>query len=538
MRRIPLVLVVLALLPVCLSGQVLLQSGYPANSGPVTQENVVRDASGTLWCLSMLDDGLGSRPLLLHTSTDGGTSWSLHPFLFNDAASGLTGPLFVDTCALAIDDLGTLHALWCVYYTNYNQQYYRQFNPTTLTSSAILNVTAHIGSTFTIPTAAIAIAVDQANVVWLTCHGLLPNTEALARSNLPYASDLTFTRIHNLSVSGSCEAARLVVDVYGLIHCTYYRNTAPGTYEHRYYDPVNAVWGPATTLGNSTPFAYGDLTADALGNVHCVYVLDPPGAVPWQFRYRRWNLSNGWSPEIFLMDVPVAAYTGIANYYILGMACDELTGKTRIVYRNLASTGSLDVVDLPLGATAFTPVKTLAPPHAGLNRYFVPTVRGTLYPASNNCGNRWDITWCMGPSTGTYPYGFWFQRLTPPASISLTGPPAIGSVVGILLSSPTDGGRPYACGLSLGTTPGIVLPDSRVVPLNWDLLFEACFAPNFFILDPIGFLDIYGNGQATLLIPYEPLLVNATIYSAFVTADPLAPSGIGNISPALPITFQ
>ena len=49
---------------------------------------MARAASGALYALSVSDSGT-SRPLLLQTSTDGGTSWAPVPFTLNDATSGL-----------------------------------------------------------------------------------------------------------------------------------------------------------------------------------------------------------------------------------------------------------------------------------------------------------------------------------------------------------------------------------------------------------------------------------------------------------------
>jgi hypothetical protein len=198
------------------------------------------------------------------------------------------------------------------------------------------------------------------------------------------------------------------------------------------------------------------------------------------------------------------------------------------------------MAELPLNAVAFTPVTTLAPATLAIHAYYAPTVRGTLYPASNNCAGNWDVTWQYRAAHPTPPFELWFQRISsgPVVSISLTGPASIGTAVGILMTSSADGGKPYICALSFGDAPGITLPDTRVIPLNWDFLFDLSLVANPFIINNIGVLDGSGNGQATLFIPFEPLLVNFTIYAAFVTADGGAPSGIANISPSLPITFQ
>ena len=543
MRLLSSTCIILFLTAIGTPAQVLLQSGTVAHSGSSSQENVVRDGNGTLWCLSMTDNG-ADRPLLLQSSTDNGASWSNDPFVFNDASSGMSGTQLVNTCGLAVDDLGTLHATWGVYLSSptYRHQYYRQYDPATTTASAIIDITLHVGASPSTPASPTSIAVDQAGTVWMTCHGTGSYAEALAYSNLPYASDLTFTRTSNITSSYSSQYVHMAIDANGYIHCTYYRNIAPGRYEHRYYDPATSTWSAESVLGNTTPTNdyYGDLCADSLGNVHCVYVMDAGTNSTWLFRYKKWDLTNGWGPEVILMDVPLATYNGIANYRISAIACDEATGTTRVVYRDLPNGGALEMVELPLNGAAFTPATTLGPPDLGAHVYYLPTLRGTLYPVSNNTAGNWDVTWQYRPTPGAPPYELWFQRVSsgPTVSISLTGPPTTGTNVGILMTSSADGGKPYVCALSFGNTPGLTLPDTRVIPLNWDFLFDLSLIPNPFIINNLGLLDGSGNGQATLFIPNEPLLVNFTIYAAFVTADGSAPSGIANISSALPITFQ
>jgi hypothetical protein len=316
---------------------------------------------------------------------------------------------------------------------------------------------------------------------------------------------------------------------------------------HRYYDPGLTTWGLETLVGNTaaTHDEFGDICADSLGNVHCVVVMDSGGGGPvsgTKLRYKRWDFTNGWGPEVVISDIPQANFSGIANSRIVSIACEETTGTTRVVFRDLANGGGLVMSELPLNGSAFTLVATLGLPNTGAHTYYAPTLRGTLNPVSNNTGCDWDVTWQYRASSGTPPYELWFDRITcaPGKSISLTGLPLINTNVGILIASPADPFKPYICALSFGDTPGIPLlwPDTRVVPLNWDFLFSYSLGSNSLIINNIGSLDGSGLGQATLFIPNSTLLINFTIYTAFVVVDPLAQSGITSISQALPITFQ
>ena len=129
--------------------------------------------------------------------------------------------------------------------------------------------------------------------------------------------------------------------------------------------------------------------------------------------------------------------------------------------------------------------------------------------------------------------------LAAPGALTPLGPPAIGSQLGIQLTSPLDAGRPYVCGFAVGSAPGIPLPNGRVVPLNPDWLLALSLMPaNPFFLGTLGSLDATGGATVAMMIPPEPLLVGATIQSAFAVGSSSAPWGIGTISAALPITFQ
>lgn len=131
------------------------------------------------------------------------------------------------------------------------------------------------------------------------------------------------------------------------------------------------------------------------------------------------------------------------------------------------------------------------------------------------------------------------QSTTP--QISVDGSPTLGSTLTISLNDPLHPDTEYVQAMSLGTSPGIVLEDGRVIPLNQDQLFSlSVFSPQIIGLqDSGGFLDSDGNAQASWTIPVFPSLIGKTIYFAFITRDltlPL-PQRIISISPAVNVTI-
>lgn len=541
LRRIALFAALAAALP----AQVTLTTN-PYAFASQTGQNVVKDASGGLWSLSVFDDGSaspGNRPLLLLNSTDGGQTWNTHPFTFNDAASGLNPPNPANGCTLAIDSTGTLHAVWGrYYYPTYYREYYRNYNPVTTAASNVLDLSAYVGSTAA--SGELAIAIDAADTVWISAQGASSWVSRLLRSNLPGASDLTFTNVGNISPSASSQRVELAIDTQGRVHCAFYRNTGPGEYHHRIYDPVTG-WGAAVSIGNGTtaPHDYtGRLAADALGNVHALVGVDTgTPAATWSFEYRRWDATSGWSAPVVLTTATQAQYTGIANYYIIALACDEATGKAYAFYRDLAAGGALRLAEKGLGDPAFTNLPDIMPANAGAHAYYVPGARGSLYPSFNMTGTDLDLTWQLRATT-TPPYSWMFTRVStgaPSASLVLSAPAVLGTVTTIDLTAAGDPSGGYLCGLSLGTVPGIVLPDLRVIPLNFDAVLTLTLTPgNGILANNTGVLSPSGQASVIFAVPNFPPLLGLTVYAAFVVADALNPTGIGTISPALPITLQ
>ena len=134
-------------LAAALPAQAILSTDGLGGSGPTTK-TVVRDAAGTLYAVSVVSNA-GTNAVTLFFSFDDGASWFANPAVVNDATSGLSGTATTLTnhCSMAIDDAGTLHILWAsYYYPSYYKQYYRQIVPSTSTYSAIVDISASLGS--------------------------------------------------------------------------------------------------------------------------------------------------------------------------------------------------------------------------------------------------------------------------------------------------------------------------------------------------------------------------------------------------------
>ncbi|HGY89801.1 MAG TPA: DUF1565 domain-containing protein [Planctomycetes bacterium] len=124
--------------------------------------------------------------------------------------------------------------------------------------------------------------------------------------------------------------------------------------------------------------------------------------------------------------------------------------------------------------------------------------------------------------------------------ISLATPPVLGTTLTLDVAAPFAAGAVYATLFSLGTSPGVTLPDGRIIPLAPDFVLTASLAQTApYFTNTTGMLDAAGSAlpHPMVLILSDPALAGTTIYAGLVTADPADPSGIGFIGPALPITL-
>jgi C1A family cysteine protease len=121
-------------------------------------------------------------------------------------------------------------------------------------------------------------------------------------------------------------------------------------------------------------------------------------------------------------------------------------------------------------------------------------------------------------------------RMPPFTLIERVGSPAIGGTVTLKLTATEDAGLPYVAASSLGTGP--IAIDTRSLGLSFDPLLLVSVlgqAPTVF-KDYQGTIGANRRATAAAAIPALPSLVGITVYSAFVTLDPKAPSGVESIS--------
>ena len=539
----PRTLPCLLLLVVSTFGQVALTTGPFASAGSSQHKHVVKDAAGNLYALSVAQDASGNRPLKLQVSPDGGATWLPLTVAINDPTSGLSGTNLTNGCCLAIDGTGVLHIVWAsYYYPSFYAQHYRQYDPSGGTLSPIVSLTGVTGAASTSRTSAMNIAVDASDTIWIAAHGAQNWRTHLIASQTAGASTLAFTDLGTISTSASAQNARLAVDNAGLVHCSYYRNTGSGDYYHRIYDPATG-WQSSTQLGNSIPSNdyLGTLAADDLGFVHALYGEDLGPNTTWNFFYRRWDAFGLWSAASPVFSVTTAQYSGVANYRIFALACEEATGKAIAVFRDLAAGGQLEVVQKDVAATSFTSLTPLTPPSTAQHDYYTPSIRGAMWPPFNRTGTDLDITWRQNPTPG--PYQLVFQRVAtgaPTPTLSLTTPATVGAATSLDISSPADPFRVFFCGFSTGTNPGTTLPNGQFVPLNDDWLVQFSMAPgNGVFFNNLSTLNAIGSASVIIAVPNIAALSGMTLYSAFVVEDPNATSWqLGTISPSLAITIQ
>ena len=118
-----------------------------------------------------------------------------------------------------------------------------------------------------------------------------------------------------------------------------------------------------------------------------------------------------------------------------------------------------------------------------------------------------------------------------------SGSPQPGGSVVLLLAASDDSGRPYLVGTSLGTGP--ISIGSRKIDLSPDNLLVISLTGlwPWVFSGYQGVIDNKGQAQASIHIPNMTALIGQKIHTAFVTLDPVAPSGIRSISDTFSFTI-
>jgi N-acetylmuramoyl-L-alanine amidase len=91
----------------------------------------------------------------------------------------------------------------------------------------------------------------------------------------------------------------------------------------------------------------------------------------------------------------------------------------------------------------------------------------------------------------------------------------IGQRLDLQLTLPSEAGYPYYFFASLGTQPGLLLPNGGLLPVQADFLFAATFAAvNPFFGNFLGTLGAGGTANPFVMVPNLPLLVGMEVYFA------------------------
>ena len=116
-----------------------------------------------------------------------------------------------------------------------------------------------------------------------------------------------------------------------------------------------------------------------------------------------------------------------------------------------------------------------------------------------------------------------------PSIIIPPGTASLGFTFNIVLSDEAHPNRPYALALSLGNSPGFIMPGGLLVNLATDAIFWASIdlispgSPsqtlNGLLVNSIGYLNNQGTATAQLTIPNNPSLSGLTVYGAFIVTD-------------------
>ena len=122
------------------------------------------------------------------------------------------------------------------------------------------------------------------------------------------------------------------------------------------------------------------------------------------------------------------------------------------------------------------------------------------------------------------------------AVLSKTGAGNLGTNVNFTYTSPGDAGKLALFGWSLGTSPGINLGGTRVLPLNADFLFSAALSGNAFLAPTWVALNGSSQGNSTLMIPNAPYVLGFTTWFAGITFDPAYHAGVKTWSNAISVT--
>ena len=245
----------------------------------------------------------------------------------------------------------------------------------------------------------------------------------------------------------------------------YYENGGTGgaSVKHQWIDPAAATptWTFKPLSDHSGHLSRADysssMAADNAGNVFAIYNVDDQAPSSGrqgdtEFYVRKWDGSTQtWGNPVLVHNVPYLVWDpGSASNdgRIISCACDETTSEFYFTYRDF-TTGDFTIgrwrgIDTESHTVYARLMNTSPLPVASRNYFFIPHMRGSLWPAANRASLGLDLTYVAGDQTATTPtYTDYFEHF-PVASMNSTGAPKIGTIYPLDLGSVTEGGKAYA----------------------------------------------------------------------------------------------
>jgi hypothetical protein len=159
---------------------------------------------------------------------------------------------------------------------------------------------------------------------------------------------------------------------------------------------------------------------------------------------------------------------------------------------------------------------------------------GTVQRAYNRLVGGFNATQCSHPVSDGIRVLLTFSQST----VKLGGNPVPGRLLPMTFCSPTDPDRTYYAAASFATAPRLPLPppDLRTVELALDPLFLISLGDPVTFPGFAGVLDGFGNATAGVQLP-SGLPAGLGFHVAFLTLDPLFPSGVRTISLTRTVTL-
>jgi hypothetical protein len=356
--------------------------------------SLVMDASGALYCVYRDNTSdISAKRIYISRSTDSGMSWDQDWIEVTDTGTYGRHSLIAG-CSMAIDDNEDLHVVWhrYQYSPTHHSTYYRKITDIHGTTSMGLIVSVFNSS---LKANDSGVAMDSEGYIWLLSGGPSSWKSQIWKSDSVYAAGGTF-RLIGCPSSGSTQGVSMCIDSDDNVHVAYYDNSVSATYAmHRVYN--GTAWETANGIGNGSTGGRDHncgLCADDLGNVHLLYgdnIGDVSGT--WYLRYRKWDPVGGMGDQILIAEFPTSLYSGVTNRYFSNICCNEMTGEVFALFRDLTMGGSMCLYNKTLRDTAFSLAEEFTPDDSTSSYYYMPRMRGALYPSFNNTSILIDMSW-------------------------------------------------------------------------------------------------------------------------------------------------